>query len=263
MEMDWHLHVDVVLLLCLGFAAYLYSLVKLQPAPRWLHPIERRHLAWFGLGVTVIFLAEGTPIHDLSEQYSFSVHMTQHMLIGLVAPPLFLLGIPKWYFTPLLKKRAVLSVAKVLTSPVIGVIGFNAMLAVWHLPSLYEAALQDHNIHILSHALYLGTAFLMWWPIFGSAPELPRLAYPAQMLYLFVQSLVPAVLAAIITFSDEVVYATYANAPQILAWSAVEDQQIGGLIMKFVGSAIMWGVATVIFFTWFRQEETEVEKSWD
>ena len=77
------------------------------------------------------------------------------------------------------------------------------------------------------------------------------------MLYLFVPSLVPAVIAGIITFSDRVMYATYGAAPRITSLSPVADQQIAGLIMKVVGTAVLWLLATIIWFIWANREERE------
>lgn len=104
-------------------------------------------------------------------------------------------------------------------------------------------------------------AMLMWWPVLSPAPELPRLSPPAQMMYLFVQSLVPAVLGAFITFSTEILYPAYAAAPRIWGISPVTDQQMGGLIMKVLGTLVLWGVVTVVFFKWAGQEQSQSEES--
>ena len=261
--MEWHFHPDVVAALVLAAALYVLALSRLQPAPRWLHPIEPRHIACFLLGLLVVYAAEGTPLHELSEHYLFSAHMVQHLLLTMVAPPLFMLGTPLWLLRPFLASRGMLPIARVLTSPIVAIAAFNGVLAFWHVPGLYESTLQDHNIHIFNHLTYIMAAVLMWWPVCGPAPELPRLSYPAQMLYLFVQSLVPAVLASIITFSEIVIYPTYAAAPRVFEIAPLVDQQMGGLIMKIVGSLILWSLAIGIFFVWFNHEERELERSWD
>ena len=98
---------------------------------------------------------------------------------------------------------------------------------------------------------------LMWWPVLSPVPELPRLSPPAQMLYLFVQSLMPAVLGAFLIFADSVLYETYALAPRVWEISPHTDQQVGGLIMKVPGTLVLWGVVTVIFFQWAGQEQPE------
>ena len=261
--MEWHLHPDVLAGLVLIAALYLLGLSRARPSPQWLHPVERRQMVLFFLGLAVVYLAEGTPLHELSEHYLFSAHMVQHLLLTLVAPPLLMLGIPPWLLRPVLTHRLVFPIARLLTSPIVAIAAFNGVLALWHVPLLYESTLQQHNIHILNHFTYVAAAMLMWWPVWSPLPELPRLNYGGQMLYLFIQSLVPAVLASIITFSETVIYPTYAAAPRIWDLSPIADQQMGGLIMKIVGSVILWSLAIGIFFVWFNHEEREVEKSWD
>jgi putative membrane protein len=93
--------------------------------------------------------------------------------------------------------------------------------------------------------------------VLSTVPELPRLAYPIQMGYLFLQSLVPAVMASFITFSDRVVYQAYAEAPRIWGISPLADQQIAGGIMKMMGTIILWSFITVVFFKWYEREEGE------
>jgi putative membrane protein len=98
---------------------------------------------------------------------------------------------------------------------------------------------------------------LMWWPILSNVPELPRLPEPLQMAYLFVQSILPTVIAAFVTFSRGAVYDFYADAPRIWGISAVEDQQLAAGIMKAAGSVIIWSFIAFVFFRWYAREEAE------
>jgi putative membrane protein len=121
-----------------------------------------------------------------------------------------------------------------------------------------------HWFHFLVHVALVGTAVLMWWPILSPLPELPRLSYPLQMGYLFVQSLLPSVIAAFLTFSDGVFYKFYDAAPRIAGITAVEDQQFAGFVMKIIGSLILWGFIAFAFFRWYAQETAESqEPRWD
>jgi putative membrane protein len=95
--------------------------------------------------------------------------------------------------------------------------------------------------------------------VLSIVPELPRLSPPLRMAYLFLQSLIPTVVAAFVTFANGAVYDFYAQAPRMWGVSAVEDQQIAGGVMKLMGSVILWGFITVIFFQWFYKEQRESE----
>ena len=255
--LDWHLHSDVVLLLLLLEGAYLYAVIQLRQRLSDAGRVKRSQIATFSLGVLVLYVAAGTPIHDISERYLLSAHMFQHLLFTLVAAPLLLVGTPAWLWQALLRGTRAMKVARFLTRPLLTFALFNAVLLLTHLPPVVDLALRQHAFHLWIHAVLVVSALLMWWPILSSLPELPRLSYPLQMGYLFLQSLLPSVLAAFITFSDRVVYPFYAQAPRIWGLSHIQDQQVAGLIMKLLGSLILWSFIAVAFFQWFAREERE------
>ncbi|HLA18753.1 MAG TPA: cytochrome c oxidase assembly protein [Dehalococcoidia bacterium] len=253
--LDWHLHPEVVFPLVVLEVAYLYSVTEVRGMISDAGRVKRSQVIAFSLGVLVLYIAAGTPVHDISEQYLFSVHMVQHLLFTMVAAPLLLVGTPAWLWQALLRRPGVMPVARLLTNPLVAFSAFNAVLLVTHLPSVVDLALRHHEVHLLVHFVLVVTALMMWWPILSTVPELPRLSYPLQMAYLFLQSLLPAVLASFITFSEGAVYEFYAAAPRIWGISAVTDQQIAGGIMKLVGSLILWGFIGVAFFRWYQREQ--------
>lgn len=255
--LDWHLHPEVVLLVALLEGAYLYAVTGLRQRISDAGRVKRQQMALFSLGVLVLYIAAGSPVHDLSEEYLLSVHMTQHLLFTLVAPPLLIAGTPGWLWQALLDRSRLMPVARLLTLPLIAFALFNALQVLTHLPSVVDLALREHWFHFVVHAGLVSSAILMWWPILSPLATLPRLSYPLQMAYLFVQSLLPAVIAAFITFSTSAVYDFYEQAPRIWGLSAVEDQQIAGLIMKLAGSAILWSFMAVAFFKWYEREEAQ------
>jgi len=261
--LDWHFHPDVVFL-CLGLmAGYLYAIEALRPRISDAGRVPRRQIVLFTCGVLVIYIAAGSPIHDISEQYLLSVHMFQHLLLTLVAPPLLLAGTPGWVFQALLRQKGVLPVEKVLVHPIVAFGIFNFLIVITHLPSVLDYTMTHHSFHFLVHAALFSSATLMWWPVLSNAPELPRLSPPLRMAYLFVQSLLPAIIASFITFSQSAVYSFYAQAPRIWGLSAVQDQQIGALVMKLLGTTILWSFIGVTFFSWYAKEEAEARgPSW-
>lgn len=255
--LEWHLHPDVVLLCLALMAAYLYAVYALRPRISDAGRVRNAQVALFSSGVFAIYVATGSPVHDLSEQYLFSVHMTQHLLLTLVAPPLLLAGVPSWLWQAMLTGRRVLPLAKRLLHPLVTFGVFNFLIVVTHLPPVVDYALREHWFHFVVHAGLVGSALMMWWPVIGDVPQLPRLSYPLQMAYLFVQSLLPAVIAAFITFSTSPVYEFYAQAPRIWGISAVQDQQIAGGLMKLSGTLILWSFIAVAFFRWYAREQAE------
>ena len=259
--LDWSLHLDVILICILLEAAYLYAVTQMKTGLSEARRVTKRQVVLFSLGVLAIYVAGGSPLHDLAENYLATAHMMQHVLLTLVAAPLLLAGVPGWLWQAMLRVPGVLRVAKPLTRPVLAFAIFNAALLLIHLPPTIDLQLRVHVFHLLMHATLVGTALLMWWPILSPIPELPRLNPPLQMAYLFLQSMLPAIMASFITFSDTVVYSFYEDAPRIWNWTALDDQQVAGGSMKLSGTLILWSYMTVVFFRWYSKVEAEDKAS--
>jgi putative membrane protein len=205
---------------------------------------------YFLSGLLLMFVTLNGPLHDLSDNYLFSAHMVQHLLLTLAIPPLLLAGVPGWMIRGPLSYKFVRPVARFFTRATIAFTTFNLVIAGWHLPPLYNAAMAHHSIHIFEHLTFMAAAVLMWWPLMSQLPELPRLAYPGQMLYSFLMSIPMSIVAVYIAMSDHVLYPAYAAAPRVLPLSPLEDQLLGGLIMWIPGGLIFVVIMTVVFFKW-------------
>lgn len=212
----------------------------------------------FYAGLTVIFFSLNGWLHDLSDWYLFSAHMVQHLLLTLLVPPLLIAGTPGWMLRPALRYPPLAVVARLVTRPMVCFATFNLVLAAWHVPALYNMAMANHTVHIVQHLMFMAAAVMLWWPILSPLPELPRLAYPMQMLYLFLTTLPMSVVAVYITYSDSLLYPAYAAAPRILGILPLEDQLIGGLIMWIPGGLLFYAVISVIFFRWQQRGEDTV-----
>lgn len=238
---QWDLHPSVVIGLVLLGGLYVFL---------GGHRSARRHVTSFAGALVVLFLALNGPLHNLSDEYLFSAHMAQHLVLTLVFPPLLLYGTPAAVVRTLLRRGWVGALGRFLTRPLIAAALFTAPIVLWHNPPFYDAALRDHNLHVLQHLVFLTTAVLMWWPVLSPVPELPRLSYPGQMVYLFLLGIPMSVTGALITLADRALYPFYAAAPRVWGLTPLADQQIGGLLMWVLGSFVLWGAMTVIWFRW-------------
>lgn len=207
-------------------------------------------IAAFAAGLIAMFFALNGPLHDLSDDYLFSAHMVQHLVLTFVVPAFLLLGTPGWMLRPALRVGWVRALARWLTRPAICFAIFNVTIAAWHLPPLYNLAMANHPIHIVEHLMFMASATLMWWPLLSPLPELPRLAYPGQMLYCFLMSIPMSIVAIYVALADHVLYPAYAAAPRLWGLSPMDDQQIGGLIMWIPGGLFFYVVMTIVFFKW-------------
>src|SRR5256712_4417643 len=166
--------------------------------------VEPLKVAAFAAGLGVLFAALTGPVHDLSDYYLFSAHMIQHMLLVFAMPPLLLHGTPGWMARPLLRDPRLLQLGRALTRPVGAFATFNVVLVAWHLPPLYNLAMEQHPVHIVEHLMIMAAAVILWWPVLSPVAAVPRAAYPGQLLYLFVVGLPMVMVAHFIALSGNV-----------------------------------------------------------
>jgi cytochrome c oxidase assembly factor CtaG len=251
----WHF-IPSVVVGCAGIAAlYLYALGPLRRRYAPEEPLRPSRVVAFLLGVAVIFLALVSPLDELGDDYLFSAHMVQHLLITLVAPPLMLWGTPGWLLALALRHRLLRRVAKALTLPFVAFFLFNADIFLWHAPLLYDATLEDTNIHVLEHLTFIVFSFLFWWPVLSPLEgELGPLPLPSQVLYLFLSGMPMVLLGAGLTFVTPL-YAPYLAAPRVWGISPATDQQLGGLIMWVPANILVIALMSVLFLRWMLEQE--------
>ena len=234
---------------------YVYGLTRLaaRHAPRGEPAVTRRQIVWFASGMVLFLAVELWPVHDVAEGSLYSFHMVEHLVLALLVPPALLKGTPWWLLRLLVKP--ILPLLRILTRPIVALLLFNGVFALIHAPVIVEAMLGNALVHLVIHTALIGSALLMWWPVIGPIPDLPRLTPLMAMGYLFLQSLIPTIPASFLTFADEPVYEIYETLPRLWGLSVLDDQLIAGLIMKIGGGIILWTVIAVVFFTWAFEEE--------
>jgi putative membrane protein len=244
--LKWSIHPSTVIGLAALGAIYLW---RARQAGAGEKVSGSRKLLFFS-SLFLIFASLNGPLHDLSDDYLFSAHMVQHLILTLAMPPLMIAGVPGWMLRPLLRNPVLGAIARKVTRPAWCFVIFNLAIMIWHLPVFYNAAMANHNIHIVEHLVFMAAAVLMWWPLTSQLPELPRLPYPGQVLYCFLMSLPMSVVAVYITLADHILYPAYSSAPRIFPLSPMEDQLLGGLIMWVPGGLIFVIIMSVVFFKW-------------
>jgi putative membrane protein len=233
---------------------YLLGVGPLRRRFRLGPPVGWGRITVYLAGVFCLLVALEGPIHELSDYYLFSAHMVQHMLLSYAAPPLMLLGTPGWLLRPLLRLPGVMPVARALTHPIPALVLFNVVFSLYHVPLYYNAVVMDHRLHIAAHLLFIGLAVLTWWPLLSPLPELPRLSYPLQMIYVFGQTFSGFVVGSFIANARTVLYPFYSEAPRVWGLSPIDDQKIGGLIMWVIGGVYLLFIFSAVFFAWARAE---------
>lgn len=199
------------------------------------------------------------------------MHMIQHLLLLLIAPPLLLLGKP---LAPILwglpargrqmlgramrPGRALARLGHILTTPLFAGAAFVITVAVWHIPVFYDAAQGRTITHDLEHLMFFGTALLYWWPVIHPAGGRRRLSFGLALPYLLPPFLESMLIGVLLTFADRPLYGTYAEMEMPWGLTVVTDQQLGGLIMWIPGGMLFLVPLIGLLMALLRDEERSV-----
>lgn len=249
--------------LVIGSAWYAAGIVRLLRNSSTRRNLVAQGLA-FGAGIIVVGVSLLGPLDAASDE-SFAAHMFQHMLLMLVAAPLFVLaepmptllaGLPRdWRVTTNRARRKALVRQgwHRITHPGLTLVLYGAVLAGWHVPRLYDLALRSSWVHAAEHLSFLAVATLAWWVLLAR-PRHHGLDLGRRVLYVFVLMLQGTALSAVYAFSERSWYEVYAHSYP-LGWTPLQDQQIGGVVMGVMCGIIYAGVAALLFLLWLAGEE--------
>ena len=245
-----HAEVWIILLAAIAMAWYAARIIAPKAAPAGEAPFARHHKLAFVGAMVLLWVASDWPMHDISEEYLYSVHMIQHLLITLVVPPLLLAAIPEWLARLAVSGDGSVGVwVRRLARPVAAGVLFNFMVAVSHIPWVVNTSVESGALHYFVHLLLFASAVVMWLPVCGPIPEL-HMGSPGKMVYLFLMSVVPTVPGGFLTFAQGAVYSAYDHDVRLWGIGLQTDQQAAGLIMKVVGGMYLWTWIGVLFFRW-------------
>lgn len=232
--------------------------------------IRRWQAGCFAAGWLGLFVALVSPLDALGGVL-FSAHMAQHEILMLVAAPLLVLGrplIPLLYALPRRWRRRVgrwvqapgfAAVWRFLTGPLVVSAVHGVALWVWHLPALYEATLEDEVVHAVQHGSFFGTAALFWWALIHG--RFGRLGYGAAVVWVFLTSVHSGVLGALLTFAPRLWYPIYEERTGKWGLSALEDQQLAGLIMWVPAGVLFLVLGLALFAVWLGEAERRVART--
>lgn len=248
----------------LAITAILYIIGTVRMLRRSARP--RQHattIAFFAAGWISLLIALDSPVHEIGEQL-FWVHMLQHEILMLVSAPLLVLGRPLvpflWALPQRWRERAASvgrarsfrSVWDGFSSPVSAWLISALGLWVWHLPWLFDQTLQNDCMHAAQHTTFLLTALLFWWPLTNPTS---RFGYGAAIIYVFTTALHTSILGALLTFAPRPWYSPYLATAPLWHWTALEDQQLGGLIMWIPAGTLLIAVGLWLLVKWLNQSQ--------
>jgi len=245
----FQLHLEVWALIAFLIGAWVYSVRVI--GPRAVGPggvvVTTRQKWFFVLTMVMLWGASDWPVHDIGEQYLYSAHMLQHMILAYFLPPLALLSMPEWLLRLIVGQGRGYKFVRFMSKPVVAGVLFNLTVMITHIPGVVNTSTQIGVLHYSIHFLLVMSALLMWMPVLGPFKEL-HISWPARMGYLFLQSIVPTVPAGWLTFAEGPVYKHYNVPVRVWGLTVANDQQIAGAIMKVGGSFYLWGVIIYMYF---------------
>jgi putative membrane protein len=255
----WRFDPVTVAALLAAASLYLAGLIRLHRAGRRFLPGAA--VAFFG-GLVALIIGLCSPLDGYAD-VSFSVHMAQHLILTLAAPPLLALGAPMTLalrasapgtarrIAALLRGR----IASFLSLPVVGWLLFVGVPYVVHLSPMFDAALRSNAIHAAEHALWLSAALVFWWPIVGRDPSPHRMSYPVRLLSLFLTMPAMSFLAAAIFTARTPMYATYAALPAPWGPEAMASQQDAAVLMWLAGTLGSMVAMLIVAAAWKRDDD--------
>jgi cytochrome c oxidase assembly factor CtaG len=254
---DWSLEPTVPLGLAALVAAYVMAwrrgwLSDVDDVSAWVGTPRTRQW-FFGAGVVVGFVALLSPIDTGGDRYLFSLHMIQHLLLMMVAPPLCILGIAGMRSRPGSPGRW-RAVWAWLVNPWSATLIFGGVLLVWHIPALYDATLTTEPIHVVEHLSFIAVGVLFWWPIIDPLRGADRRRWVgtfAKIAMLVGSGIPPTALGLLFTIAPRPFYDFYARAPRLWGLSPMADQQLAGVVMFGAGNLIYFAAVVMVFWRVF------------
>jgi cytochrome c oxidase assembly factor CtaG len=205
-----------------------------------------RLVLWFS-GLALILVALISPLDRISEQLA-SGHMIQHLLLADLAPILLILATTKVLLRPVTRQiNALERRAGWLASPVVGVVAYVGAMWLWHIPALYDAALENPFVHVLEHLSFAASGFLYWWHLISPIRSRLRLGGMAPVAYMASTKLLVGALGIFLAFYPKLLYSPYAVNGDRWGLSPTDDQHVAGLIMGLEQSLVM-GVGLAYLF---------------
>ncbi|QDP40060.1 cytochrome c oxidase assembly factor CtaG [Radiobacillus deserti] len=265
----------------LGVCYYLLTSVYHRRFTSMDKPTTKQQISFY-MGLFLLYVVKGSPV-DLVSHIMFTAHMVQMALYYLLFPILIIRGIPVWVWRKVFQTPILSPLLRLFTKPLIALLLFNGLFSLYHIPSIFDFTKASPVAHAIITTVILVTAFFMWWPIFTPIKEMKTMSPVLSIGYIFANGVLITPACGLIIFSDESLYATYHSlggwiqalslcvpttvldgipltGPEMFSPIPVlEDQQLGGILMKITQEVVYGYVLASVFFGWFRKESQKID----
>ncbi|MEK3952903.1 MULTISPECIES: cytochrome c oxidase assembly factor CtaG [Psychrobacillus] len=267
------------------FLTILYFLitVKWRNDFKVSEPLKKKEAAYFLIGIVLLYIVKGSPV-DLMAHIMFSFHMVQMALLLLLVPPLLMKGIPWWVWKVVIELPVVRKVFPILTKPLLALIVFSGLFSIYHIPLLFDTIKLDEGLHGTYTFILFISAVFMWWSIIDIEEVTQRLHGLKKIGFIIGSAVLITPACALIIFTGTPLYDTYTNpdvwlkamelcvpastlaglslsGPELFSnMSPIDDQQLGGILMKIVQEIIYAAFLMSIFFKWYKNEQDNADE---
>lgn len=263
---------SILVILSIG---YFLFIKKFGPYITGNRELTKRQVIYFLSAILLLYIVKGSPI-DLMSHIMFSVHMVQMAILYLLIPPLFIIAIPVWLWRWILKGKRIQWFYSFFQQPLVALLNFNIFFSFYHIPFVFDHVNTNMWLHTGYTLLLFTFAFFMWFPLVHQIPEKESLSGIQKVAYIFGSGILLTPACALIIFANQPLYLSFYNpkswsdaislcvsgstlsglsGPEMFSGlSAIEDQQLGGVLMKIIQEIILGYMLGVIFFTWYRKE---------
>ncbi|GAB6992121.1 cytochrome c oxidase assembly factor CtaG [Paenibacillus pini] len=261
-------------------AGYFVIIGPLSDRFEGAEPVSVGKKIMFVSGMFFLYLAQGGPVSLLGHMM-FTFHMFSMALSYLVAPPLLMMGMPAWLWRAILKVNPFKKMG-FLAKPIVAAVVFNGLFSFYHIPAIHDYVMLHFMIHRLYYLVLFIAAILMWWTLINPLPERHQATGLAKIGFIFINMVLLTPACGLIIFSTQPMYATYSD-PKVWAeamgyclsgdpsallksfggptffnlMSTKVDQQVGGIVMKFIQEFIFASMLAVVFFRWYKSENQD------
>jgi cytochrome c oxidase assembly factor CtaG len=224
------------------------------------HPPGYGRLALFSGAVLAILAALVSPIDALGDQL-MSMHMVQHILLLDIVPILLILSLTKGILRPVTRRVTTIERrAGVFAHPAFAVLAYGGLMWLWHVPSMYDLALNHSGIHVLEHVCFVSAGLLYWWHLLSPIRSRMRLGGMGPIAYMVSTKLIVGVLGVVLAFAPHSFYPFYEHHPVYWGLTPTTDQNVAGVVMALEQSLVMGTALVYLFVRMLSESEREAER---
>lgn len=267
------------------FALVVLYYVMISSLRQYFHhsrPVSRKQQLAFLAAIVLLYISRGSPL-DLLGHITFTGHMASMAILFLMVPPLIIIGLPDWFWKTILEKPIIKPIMNLFTKPIVAMLFFNMTFSFYHVPFIFDIVKTNSFYHETVTAVIFFAAFCMYWPLIGKGQLFHSIGGLKKIVYILGNSVLITPACGLIIFANAPLFETYSNpeawvqtlslcvpadtlsqlslsGPEMFTgMPLLEDQQLGGVIMKILQEIVYGTFLAHVFFEWAKKEREKEE----